>query len=119
MKRPLLSAGIIAAVMMLAPVSRAGEQDFAIVNKTGTTLTNIYVSHVSQRSWGKDLLKGQELDSGETFNVTFNGYGDDECTFDIRVESAKTYWEIPKVNLCDIEKLTLTKKGNQLNYKTE
>ncbi len=119
MKRPLLATAIIASATFFAPVAHAANQDFKIINKTSHTIENIYVSSATEEKWGKDLLGEQVLDPGETFTVTFNGYDEDECAFDVRVEDDKTFWELAKVDLCTTSELTLKLKGTKLIYNTD
>jgi hypothetical protein len=119
MKRSLLAVGITVAITFFAPTTQAATQDFTIVNKTGKTLENIYVSGGDEDDWGKDLLGKGVLDPGKTFHVTFTGYEDDECEFDVRVETADTYWELEKVDLCATEQLVLKLKGSKLVWSAE
>jgi hypothetical protein len=119
MQRPLLATAIIAAATFFAPLAQAANQDFKIINKTSHTIENIYVSSANEDKWGKDLLGEQVLEPGESFTVTFNGYDEDECAFDIRVEDAKTFWELDKVDLCTTSELTLKLKGTKLIWSAD
>jgi hypothetical protein len=119
MKRRLLAAGIVAAITFFAPATRAANQDFTIVNKTGKTLENIHVRGADESDWGKNLLGDEVLDPGETFKVTFTGYDKDECEFEVRVETEDTYWELEKIDLCATSKLILKLKGSKLIWSTD
>lgn len=118
MTRTLL-AGLVVALTAMAPSALAATQDFTIINQTGKTLENIYVSGADEGNWGKDLLGDEVLDPDENFDVTFTGYDTDECEFDVRVETADTFWELEDVDLCTVSTLVLKLKGNKLIWSTD
>ncbi|WP_163071539.1 hypothetical protein, partial [Acinetobacter baumannii] len=70
----------------LSPVTaRAqGQQDFALINKTGYTIDEIYVSPASANNWGEDLAGDDSLEHGQQFNVSFHP-STQACNWDILV----------------------------------
>lgn len=104
----ILSSSLIAVSTSAA---RADRRNFTVVNKTGYPITHLYVSKSNAQDWEEDILGRNVLDSGESTDVSFNGYSDGECHFDIRAEFddgevAEGY----KVNLCETDTYTFTEK---------
>ncbi|MFC7538551.1 hypothetical protein ACFQU2_02600 [Siccirubricoccus deserti] len=62
----------------------AGRQDFALVNRTGYQINEIYVGPTSSDSWGRDILGNNVLADRRTFNVRF-GSRTQACQWDIKV----------------------------------
>jgi len=93
----------------------AGEQDFTLVNKTGFTISSLYVAPTKDRHWGEDILGADELDSGKSLDITFKGYGKKTCSFDIMVKDEDdTEWIVEEVDLCEIHNLTFSRKGKKV-----
>ena len=60
-------------------------QDFTILNDTGYDVHYIFISPDYSDDWEEDVLGDEEiLPAGESYDVTFSGYGD-HCSFDIRL----------------------------------
>lgn len=84
-------------------------QDFAIRNETGFTIYHIYVSPDYADDWEEDLLGADEvLLTGDFFDVSFSGYGD-QCIFDIKLVDDEgdsyTRWG---VDICSAAQVTIT-----------
>lgn len=83
-------------------------QDFTVINKTGSAITHLYVSHASENNWGSDLLGGKELADGESVLIKFSGYGD-KCDFDIKItDNNGKAWVLYNVDLCTLHDITFT-----------
>ena len=55
MKR--IALGVLLAVMMaVSAAAFSADQDFALVNKTGLTIDELYISPVNENEWGEDVL---------------------------------------------------------------
>ncbi|MBN8938893.1 MAG: hypothetical protein J0H01_05350 [Rhizobiales bacterium] len=107
--RALFFAAFAALTLLVSPVTAQaqGQQDFALINQTGYTIDEIYVSPASANSWGEDLAGDDSLEHGQQFNVSFRP-GTQACNWDIRVvyddgDSS----EFRGVNLCSVSKVTL------------
>ena len=88
--------------------SGSTQQEFAIVNNTGRTVTRLANSAAGEDDWGIDMLGMQPLPNGERTQTSF-GRGTDQCLWDFRAtfEGGETRdWR--GVNLCEISTLTLT-----------
>ncbi|MBL8567653.1 MAG: hypothetical protein JNK84_01075 [Phreatobacter sp.] len=98
-----------AAVTLLASgnANAQSQQDFQLVNRTGYTIDEVYVSAASQNTWGNDLMGDDSLEDGQVLNVTFPR-GADACSFDIKVvyDDAETA-EFRGVNLCQVSRVTI------------
>jgi len=84
-------------------------QDFTILNDTGFDIYYIYISPDYSDDWEEDVLGDDEiLMAGESYDVTFSGYGD-HCSFDVRLEDedgdSYTKWG---VDLCSTYTLTIS-----------
>lgn len=88
--------------------AKAGVQDFDLVNRSGRTIEQIYVSRVSTNSWENDVLGRFVLLSGYSKHVTFSS-DYPGCRFDVKVVfsdgSSLTDWD---VNLCQVGRLSVT-----------
>ncbi|WP_439574635.1 hypothetical protein [Phreatobacter sp.] len=106
--RALLFAAFAALSLMTAAEAQAqSQQDFQLVNRTGYTIEEVYVSAASQDSWGDDLMGDNSLEEGQVLNVRFPG-GSNECAFDIKVvyDDRETA-EFRGVNLCQVSRVTI------------
>jgi hypothetical protein len=100
---------ILAAVLVLSVATMlfAGAQDFDIHNRTGQTITHLYISSTSTSQWGRDILGAGVLPNGESRHITFSGFGD-QCTFDIKARTAdgEDHFVMGQ-NLCEITDLNM------------
>ena len=104
MRRMILSLGLLS---ILASPALAGEQDFKLVNKTGYQIDEVYVSRVSSKNWGKDVMGNDSLEADSSVNITFDAPAN-ACRWDIKVKyNDGDTAEWPNLNLCNIETITL------------
>ena len=114
MKRTL-AAIASAALLFAAQAALAGKQDFTIVNKTGYTINELYVSSAKSDDWGSDVLGRDTLPSGESGDITFES-GTRGCKWDLMVvydDGEEAVWD-DAFDLCSIRAITLRydrKKG--------
>lgn len=99
-----------ATLMLLAgtalPAS-AGDQDFKLVNKTGYTIDEVYVSRSTSKNWGSDVMGQGTLEDGAAVDITFTAPAN-ACRWDLKVkyDDAETA-EWANLNLCNINTVTL------------
>ena len=88
--------------MLLAPLSASADQrDFTLVNQTGRTITNAYVSSSSSNYWGADVLGSDLLPAGRSTGIRFTGGASSQCYYDIRVVTrGGAEGVLYEVNLC-------------------
>ncbi|MEM9552805.1 MAG: hypothetical protein AAGC60_00980 [Acidobacteriota bacterium] len=98
---------VLACVALcVAPTAMAGTQDFTLVNQTGDTLWEIYISETSNDDWEEDVLGRDVLDNGARLDISFHGRR--ACLWDIMVideyENSVT-WN--SINLCEASVVVL------------
>ncbi len=86
--------------------------DFTLVNKTGYTLSGLYLSPSSEDDWGDNILE-ENLESGDMVDIIFSPHAD-TAKWDLRAdwlmeedaeEQEFVYWQ--GLSLDEISKLTL------------
>lgn len=76
--------------------------DFRLVNRSGRTIQQLFVSPSSDQNWGADRLGQNVLPAGRAFNVTLPRDGN--CVYDIRVVyDNNTAAEKRNINTCQIQ----------------
>lgn len=108
MRRIIIVAAAAALTGLLPTLALAqGRQDFALVNRTGYQIDEVYVGPTSSPNWGRDLLGQNVLANNQVFNVRF-GAATSECMWDIKVvyNDGDTS-EFRRVNLCQVSKVNL------------
>lgn len=85
----------------------AGDADFTIVNGTGYTIREVYLSPAKAKSWGKDRLGDGDLANGKSRLIKFSDSAN--CVQDLQVvfddSDVEVTWD--NLDLCEINKLTL------------
>ncbi len=85
MRLPFLRRGLLALTLLLAglaPAMAQGDPSFNLVNRSGQTIQELYVSSTQVNTWGQDLLGQNVLANGRSFPVRLPS---GQCTNDIRV----------------------------------
>ena len=99
----------------------AGDADFTLVNKTGYTLREVYVSPSHKDAWGKDRMGEGYLDNGKSRLFKFSDKS--ACKQDLKVvfddDSSEVIWE--EFDLCEVSKITLkyNRKTREVSADTE
>ena len=110
LKRKLL-AGVLAGGMLLAtalPASAQAHLTFNFVNNSGWILSGLYVDASSSATWGDNILSRPLEFVGDVVEVTFSGYGEGVCLFDIAAEFTDgSYWYNTQFDLCSVVEVTL------------
>ena len=107
MRRLFLIGSLLAPMALQSVPALAGQQDFALVNRTGYQIDEVYVSESSSRRWGDDVMGKDTLDDGQTVNITFTAPGN-SCRWDLKVkynDGDEATWQ--NLNLCNISKVSL------------
>jgi hypothetical protein len=112
MSLPVLRRAILAlAALLLAgvrPAAAQGDPSFNLVNRSGQTIQELYVSSADVNTWGQDLLGNNVLESGRSFPVRLPT---GQCTNDIRVVFAGGRSEERRAtNTCQVNDVVF---GNQ------
>jgi hypothetical protein len=120
LNKTLLAAALTAALFASAP-SMAGDADFTLVNKTGYTLREIYISPANKKNWGSDRMGKNTLGNNKSRLFKFSDKA--SCEQDLRVvfddDGSEVIWE--DFDLCTINKITLKydRKSNTVSADEE
>ncbi|HEV2913334.1 MAG TPA: hypothetical protein VGX92_08460 [Pyrinomonadaceae bacterium] len=99
---------LCALSMLLVPTAfTQGRQDFTLVNDTGVTINELYVSPHSSNDWEEDVLGQDQLADGESVNIHFSR-SEKAAKWDLKVtdkEGNSIEWA--NLNLLEISKVTL------------
>jgi hypothetical protein len=85
----------------------AGFQDFTLVNRTGVTINEFYVSAVDTNDWEEDVLGLEVLGNGESVKIRFS-WSESQCNWDFLVvdeDEDEIVWE--GIDLCRYNKVFL------------
>ncbi len=94
------------ALSLIAIPLLAGTQDFVLVNDTGETINNLYMSETSNNDWEEDVLGRDVLGDRERLNMTFEGRS--ACLWDIKaVNRDGDSLEWTAINLCKVSVVVL------------
>lgn len=104
----LLKASLLAFCVSASSFAAfAGDADFTLVNGTGYTIREVYISPANKDAWGKDRLGDGDLPNGRSKLFKFSDKAN--CVQDIKVVfdagDAEVTWE--DIDLCEVNKLTL------------
>lgn len=109
MKAALVAAGLAVAILSSVQLQAAQNRklDFTLVNKTGLTIEQIYVSPSDDDEWGEDVMGKDVLDNGESVDIEFSRK-ETTCSWDLKIVYEKqnsVTWT--KLNLCTANEITL------------
>lgn len=99
----------LAALASITAVSaHAAQQDFELVNQTGYTISEVYVSPSGEKSWGEDILGKNTLANRRSMDLTFDRAAD-ACKWDLKVvyelDDETAEWE--GFNLCKTSTISI------------
>lgn len=109
----ILFACALLCLCLSLPAQEEEVQDFTIVNETGVSIDELYISAVSTNNWEEDVLGVDVLADSESTDITFD-VSEEECKWDIMIkdeEGKEYFWR--GVNLCKITTLTLHYEGDK------
>ena len=108
-----LTLGVVCALMLAttAGVLAQGKQDFTLVNKTGLTVSELYVSPSKADEWGEDVLGVDVLAAGAKVAISFHR-SEKPCKWDLKIvddDGDDVVWE--NIDLCKASEITLKYEG--------
>lgn len=100
----LLSCFLVSVAMSVtsSDVLASGKQNFILLNDTGYTIRELYVSPRKARDWEEDVLGRDQLPNSEFRTITFDR-SEKVCAWDLKVvydDNEEVYWET--FDLCTI-----------------
>jgi hypothetical protein len=102
-------SAIFATILMLltAHAAVAGKQDITIINKTGGTIQQLFISAANTKDWEEDVLGRDELDPDDEFELEFTK-AEKACKWDMKVvysDGDESEWY--GLDLCKISRVEL------------
>jgi hypothetical protein len=105
-RKSLLAVAAMTALLGSA-AAIAGDADFTLVNKTGYTIREIYISPTAKSAWGNDRMGNNNLENNKSRLFKFSDKAN--CDQDLKVvfESGdqEVIWE--NIDLCQINKISV------------
>lgn len=84
MIRRALAASVLLPVLLAGAALADGRQDFTLVNKTGYTISEVYVSSAKTDDWEEDVMGRDVLEDGDRVQISFP-YKEKSCVWDLKV----------------------------------
>ena len=110
MKRIVMAvalAVLVAGSVAASVAAFSGDQDFDLINKTGLTIDELYVSPTKVNEWEEDVLGVDTLANGAKVHIKFSRE-ETECIWDLKIvdeEGDEVVWN--RIDLCKAEEITL------------
>jgi hypothetical protein len=105
--------------LSLANHAQAGQQDFTLHNALGFVIKTIEVSEATNPSWEADVLGSEVLGNSESKLITFSGYPEGVCNFDIRITNMDGHaWTVSAINLCAVSHVEFYLQNGVVQYRT-
>ena len=106
MSKMLAAAALIGCA--LATPAVAGQQDFVLLNDTGYTIEEVYVSPSRAQTWEEDVLGRDVLADGTRTKIRFDR-SEDSCLWDLKAvyEDGETA-EWQGFNLCEVSVVAIS-----------
>ena len=114
MKRLMLRFGVAAVLVCVVAGSlgaSSGERAFVLLNKTGLTIDELYLSPSKEDRWGDDVLGVDVLANNQKAEISFSHPGD-ECRWDMKIvdeDGDDVVWT--NLDLCSASEITLSYQG--------
>jgi hypothetical protein len=106
-RRNLLALGFALALGGLGEARAQSRLDFALANRTGYEINEVYIGPTSASSWGSDVMGQDTLPHGRSVDIQFNRSAA-ACNWDMKVVYAdgdESEWR--NLNLCSISRVAL------------
>ena len=99
------------SLFLVQSATAQGKQDFDLVNQTGITITEVYITPHNANDWGENVFTGdQPLKNGESTTIVFSR-NEKAKWWDIYVvDKADNRFQWNSLNLLEISEVTLIQK---------
>ena len=101
------AAAAVSASLVSSAGLAQGRQDFTLVNRTGYTISEVYVAPTRSDDWEEDVMGQDVLNNGDVVEITFPKR-ESTCIYDIAVvfdDGEEADWR--NFNLCEVSRITL------------
>jgi hypothetical protein len=102
-----LVVGVIAGLLVGPLPAQAGTQDFTLVNDTGLSIVQLFISPSNTQDWEEDVLGVDVLEDGESADIEFSPQAKAEV-WDMMIvddDGDKVVWKGLRLN--EISQVTL------------
>lgn len=103
----LAAAAFGATLLLAAAPAFAADQDFSLVNRTGYTIDQVYVSNAATDDWEEDVLGEDTLVNGDHVDISFPKR-ENACRYDLKVvydDKEEAIWK--GFDLCTISTIEI------------
>lgn len=112
MIKTLSLMALFAGISMATP-ALAADRDFRLVNQTGYTVREVYVSSTAENDWEEDILDVDTLADDDFVDVLFDRRGKTGCLYDLKLvynDGDSEEWN--RINLCEVSQITVSYDRN-------
>lgn len=103
---------LLAGSMAIAAPAVAQDEILTVVNRTGYTISELYISHTGSADWEEDLLGSDILANGARTRIDFTN-SEETCWWDILVvydDGEQVAWD--ELDFCSISQVDLYYNAN-------
>ena len=113
MKKILFLLVVIAGISMFsAQNSSAQALTYEVINNTGVTLVDVFVTPSETSNWGNDILPESLFENGMKINVTIPADYGTTCMFDMKItDAAGGHITFTGIDACKLVTLQLNGDG--------
>jgi hypothetical protein len=114
MKNKVLFLFVIVAGLFLFSAKNSSAQalTYQVVNNTGVTLVDVYVTPSETNNWGNDILPNDLFENGSTITVTIPADYGTTCMFDMKItDAAGGHVTFTGIDACKLVKLQINGDG--------
>lgn len=114
MRKKLLFLFAITAIISIISVKNSSAQalTYEVVNNTGVTLVDVFVTPAETNHWGDDILPNSVFENGATITVTIPADYGETCMFDMMItDSAGGSITFTGIDACKLVTLQINADG--------
>ncbi len=98
----------VVSLFLVTSASAQAKQDFDLVNRTGITITEVYITPHNANDWGDNVFSGdQPLKNGEMTTILFSRKEKSKYWDLYVVDKADNHFQWDNLNLLEISEVTL------------
>jgi hypothetical protein len=95
-----------------AEKNTSGALSYDVVNNTGVTLVDVFVTPAETNNWGNDILPNNLFEAGSTIKVTIPPDYGETCMFDMKItDAAGGHITFTNIDICKVLKIQINADG--------
>jgi hypothetical protein len=113
MRKFAIALFVLAASLSTPVVAQQSKLDFTLLNRTGLTIQELYVSPDESDEWEEDVLGRDVLKHSESVDITFSRT-EKSCDWDLKIKDEdgdEIEWD--SLDLCAASHITLLYQNNK------